>query len=102
VGFDFSISSDNHMFCIHHILGREWEYSVTMYHLFIDFNKGYDSLRRKVLYNIFTVSVEPLKLVMLIKMCLNETYNKVHTYVKICLTHFLSKMTQKKVIYYCH
>jgi hypothetical protein len=37
-------------------------------------NKNHDSVTREELYNIFIVSV---KLVRLIKMCLNETYSKV-------------------------
>jgi hypothetical protein len=34
-------------------------------------------VRREVLYNIFIDFQVPMKLVRLIKMCLNETYNKV-------------------------
>jgi hypothetical protein len=45
--------------------------------LFIDFRKAYDSLRRKVLYNILIEFGVHMKLVRLIKMCLNETYGKV-------------------------
>jgi hypothetical protein len=41
--------------------------------LFIDFEKPYDSVRKEVLYNIFIEFGLPLKLVWLIKMCLNET-----------------------------
>jgi hypothetical protein len=45
--------------------------------LFVDFKKAYDSVRREVLYNILVEFGIPLKLVRLIKMCLNETYNRV-------------------------
>jgi hypothetical protein len=38
---------------------------------------AYDSIRREVLYNILIEFEVPLKLVRLIKMCLNETYGKV-------------------------
>jgi hypothetical protein len=41
--------------------------------------KTYDSVRREVLYNILIVFWVPMKLVRLIKMCLNETYSKVRT-----------------------
>jgi hypothetical protein len=35
-------------------------------------------VRREVLYNILTEFAVPMKLARLIKMCLNETYNKFH------------------------
>jgi hypothetical protein len=44
---------------------------------FIDFKKAYDSVRIEVLYNILIEFGVPMKLVRLIKMCLNETYGKV-------------------------
>jgi hypothetical protein len=31
---------------------KEWEYNEAMHHIFIDFKKAYDSVRREVLYNI--------------------------------------------------
>jgi hypothetical protein len=54
-----------------------WEYNGTVHHLFIDFDRTYDSVRTEVLYNILTKFCIPMKLVRLIKMCLNETYSKV-------------------------
>jgi hypothetical protein len=48
-----------------------------MYQLFIDFKKGYDSVRREVLFNILIEFHITMKLVRLIKMCLNETYTRV-------------------------
>jgi hypothetical protein len=40
---------------------------MTVYQLFIDFKKAYDSVRREVLYNIFIEFGIPMKLVRLIK-----------------------------------
>jgi hypothetical protein len=57
--------------------GKKWEYNETVHQLFIDFKKAYDSVRREVLYNILIEFGAPVKLVRLIKMCLNETYNKI-------------------------
>jgi hypothetical protein len=48
-----------------------------VHQLFIDFKKAYDSVRKEVLYNIFIEFGVPMKLVTLIKMCLNETYSNV-------------------------
>ena len=47
-----------------------------MHQLFIDFKKAYDSVRRKVLYNILIEFGIPKKLVRLIKMYLTETYSR--------------------------
>ena len=44
----------------------------------MDFKKAYDSVRSEVLYNILIEFCIPMKLVRLIKMCLNETYSKFH------------------------
>jgi hypothetical protein len=41
------------------------------------FKKAYDSVKKEVLYNILIEYGVPIKLVRLIKMCLNETYSKV-------------------------
>jgi len=48
-----------------------------VHQLFVDFKKAYDSVRREVLYNIPMEFGILMKLVMLIKMCLTETYNRV-------------------------
>jgi hypothetical protein len=49
-----------------------------LHQLFIDFKKAYDSIKGEILYNILVEFGIPEKLVRLIKMCLNETYTKVH------------------------
>jgi hypothetical protein len=72
-GFQHNRLTTYQIFCIRQILEKKWEYNETVHQLFIDFKKVYDSVRREVLYNIL------IKFgVRLIKMCLNETYSKVH------------------------
>ena len=48
-----------------------------MHQLFVDRKKAYDSGRMEVLYNILIEFGIPMKLVRLMKMCLNETYSNV-------------------------
>jgi hypothetical protein len=48
-------------------------YCETVHQVFIDFKNVYDSVRRKVLYNILIEFGRPMKIVMLITMCLNGT-----------------------------
>jgi hypothetical protein len=50
---------------------------VTLHQLFIDSEKAYDSVRREVLYIILIKFGIPVKIIGLITMCLNESYNKV-------------------------
>jgi hypothetical protein len=66
------------IFYIRQILDKRWEYNGTVHQLFIDFKKIYYSVNREVLYNILLEFGIPKKLVRLIKICLNETYSKVH------------------------
>ena len=68
------------IFCIRQILEKKWEYDDTIHQLFIDFKKAYDSVKREALYNILTELGIPKKLVRLglSKMCLSETYSRVH------------------------
>jgi hypothetical protein len=47
-----------------------------VHQLFIDFKKAYDSVRREVLYYSLIEFGIPMKLIRLVKMCLNETYSK--------------------------
>jgi hypothetical protein len=52
------------------ILDKKWEYNEL---------QACASVRRKVLYRILIEFGVPMKLVRLIKMCLKDTYSKVHT-----------------------
>jgi hypothetical protein len=47
---------------------KKWEYKETVYQLFINFKKAYDSMSREVLYSILIESEVPKKLIPLIKM----------------------------------
>jgi len=76
-GFQCNGSTANHIFCICQIFEKKWEYNEAVRQLFIDFKKAYDSVRMEVIYNILIEFGIPMKLVRLIKMCLNETYNRV-------------------------
>jgi hypothetical protein len=76
-GFRRNRSTTDQIFCIRQILEKKWEYNKTVRQLFIDFKKAYDSVMREVLCNILIEFGIPMKLVRLIKMCLNETYSKV-------------------------
>jgi hypothetical protein len=66
------------IFYIQQILEKGWEYNGMVHQLFRDFKKAYDSVRREVFYNSLLEFCMPIKPVSLIKMCLNETYSKVH------------------------
>ena len=76
-GFRHNMSTTYHTFSIRQILEKKWEYNEAVHHLFVDFKKAYDSVRREVLCKILIEFGIPLKLVRLIKMCPNETYSRV-------------------------
>jgi hypothetical protein len=76
-GFPHNKSTTDQIFCICQILEKKWEYNESVHQIFIDFKKANDSVRREVLHNILIEFGVPLKLVRLIKMCLNETCIKI-------------------------
>jgi hypothetical protein len=51
-GFRRNKSTIEQIFCIRQMLEKKWMYNETVHHLFIDFMKAHDSVRREVLYNI--------------------------------------------------
>jgi hypothetical protein len=53
-------------------IGGKWEYNKRLHQLFGDFKKAFDSFRRAVLYKILVEFGVSMKLITLIKMCLNE------------------------------
>jgi tRNA(Ile)-lysidine synthase TilS/MesJ len=76
-GFQRNKSANNYIFCICQILEKKWENSEAVHQLYIDFKKAHNSFRRDVLYNILIEFDIPIKLVSLMKMCLNEMYSRV-------------------------
>jgi hypothetical protein len=76
VGFDITGQLLNIIFAFIKVQRKKkWKYSGTMYQLFIDFNTAYDIFRRQTLYDILIEFGVLMKLVRLIKMCLNEVYS---------------------------
>jgi len=71
------VDFDTYICFICQILEKKWEYNEAMLQLFIDLKKTYNLVRREVLYNILIEFGIPMKLVRLMKMCLNETYSRV-------------------------
>ena len=54
------------MFCMRQILEEKWEYNETVYQLFVDFKKTYDSVWMEVLYNNlieFSIPMKPVRLI---------------------------------------
>jgi hypothetical protein len=72
------------IFYIRQILEKKLEYNGTLHELFIDFKEAYDSVRRKILYNILIEFGISGKLVGLIKMCLNKTYSTLRIDKSLC------------------
>jgi hypothetical protein len=89
-GFQHNRSTTDHIFYTCQILGKKWEYNGTVTQIFIHFKKAYDSVRREVSYNILIEFGIPRKLDGLIKMCLSETYIRVH--IGKSLTSLLFRM----------
>jgi hypothetical protein len=75
--FQLNRSTTDKIFSIHQILEKKWVCNETVHQLVIDLKKAYGLVRREVLYSIFIEFGVPMKLLRLIKMCLNEMYSKV-------------------------
>ena len=86
VGFNITDQVLIRFFLINQILGKKWDYNETVYQIFLDFKKANDSIQREVLYNILTEFLVPMKLVRLIKMCLNKpTVKSLQVYMYLSL-----------------
>jgi len=66
------MSNTDYIFCINPILEKNLECNGVVHQLFIDFKELCDTVRREVVFIIFIEFVIPMKLIRLIKMCLNE------------------------------
>jgi hypothetical protein len=65
--------------CICQILEKKLEYNETAHQVFTDFMKAYDSVRKKLLYNILIVRSTHNTSLADYKIRLNETQSKVRT-----------------------
>jgi hypothetical protein len=67
-GFRRNRSTTDHTFCIcQYLREKKRKYNEAVHQLFIDFKKSYDSVSRKVLYNVLNEFGIHMKLVQLIK-----------------------------------
>jgi hypothetical protein len=87
------------IFCICQILEKKWEHNEAVHQLFVDFKKAYDSLRREVVYNILFEFGIPMKVVRLVKMCLNETYSRVRVGKHLSDTFPIKNGLKKEMLY---
>jgi hypothetical protein len=78
---------------------KKWE-SEAVHQLLGDFKKAYDSVRREILYNIFIEFGVHMKLVRLIKMCLNEMYSNICTGKHLSDTFLIQNGLNKEMLYY--
>jgi hypothetical protein len=77
VGFDVTVQLMIRFSAFVRYWKKKWDYNETVDQRFIDFKIVYDSVRREVLCNILIELGVPMKVVRLIKMCLNQTNSKV-------------------------
>jgi hypothetical protein len=81
------------------MLEKKWEYNEAVRQLFIDFEKAYESIRRQLLSNILIEFGIPMKLGRLIKMCLNETYDRVRVGKHLSDTFPIKNGLKKEMLY---
>jgi hypothetical protein len=75
--FNVVFDLTDHIFFIHQIPEKKLQYIEAAHQLFMYFKKTCDSVRKEVLYIILIEFGVPMRLVRLIKIYLNETYNRV-------------------------
>jgi hypothetical protein len=72
VDFDATGQLLSILFCIRQVLEEIWEYNKAV-RLLTEYRKAYASIKREVLCTVVIEFGTAMKLVRLIKMCLNET-----------------------------
>jgi hypothetical protein len=82
-GFWRNRSANDQIFCIRQILKKKLQYNETVHQLLTGFKKAYDSVRREFLYTILLEFGVSMKLVRLIKICLNCLHHNVNYLVVI-------------------
>jgi len=76
-GFRNGRSTTDQIFCLRMILERACDYKVDIHQLYIDYKQAYDTINRAELVEIMKELGIPMKLVILVKMTLANTNNKV-------------------------
>ena len=76
-GFRRNRSTTDQMFTVRQLLEKKWEFNETVYQLFVDFKKAYDSVKRTRLYKILVLLGIPKKLVKLVQVSLTENFGRV-------------------------
>lgn len=64
-------SRTDQLFTMRQLLKKSWEFNKTLHHMFIDFQKFYDSITRTELWGAMFELGIPRKLIQLTKMCVN-------------------------------
>jgi len=72
-------STTEQLSIIGQIIDMRYKYRQNMWQLFIDFKKAYDRIHRVSLYNIMYDFGFPKKLIILTKMCMEDTKYRVRT-----------------------
>ena len=76
-GFMKGRSTTDHIFVLKDVISKYWEFNKTVYILFVDFSKAYDSIARQKMWSLLNKCKIPQKLINLIKMCVEGSRCKV-------------------------
>lgn len=76
-GFKPGKSTVDHVFTLRQLIEKHYEYNKPLQLLFIDFKQAYDSIKRKLLWKSMEKFGIPLKLVKMVKTCIEESRCKI-------------------------